>query len=392
MTWNPSRQSPLSLLLWALLVLGLFFVVVRFVYGLGAIANINDAYPWGWWIGFGVMGFISLGGCGFTIALLADIFGIHRFHPLVRPALVCGLLLYLSYSVILFIEIGRPWKAWILFFSWAPTSALYEIAWCATLYTTCLIIEFGKVVTEKLEWVATYKLLALVYMPVVVVGVTLSHFHQSSLGTMMTIVPLKVDDRWWSELLPITFLLTAYMAGLSLVTVEHVLATRWLRLKPRVDVLSSLAGIQVGLIGAFLLIRVGDLIFLGAVESMLTLEWLSLAIWLELVLGFIVPLALFAIPAIRHSLWGPFVGSCFLIFGNAAMRLNIAVFGMEVKSWQSYFPAVGEVMTTLGILAGAVLLYGFLLRHLPIHDEPPLGEADDRETTAEFARPAEAAL
>jgi Ni/Fe-hydrogenase subunit HybB-like protein len=373
---------------WTVLALGLFGVAVvligvRFVYGLGAIANINDAYPWGWWIGFGVMAFISLGACGFTMALLVDVFGLHRFHGFVRPGMVLGLLFYLSYMVILGVEVGRPWKAWIVFLSWGHTSALWEIAWCATIYTTCLILEFGGVATERFEAPRLRRILTVIYLPVVIVGVTFSHFHQSSLGTMMTIVPLKVDDRWWSEMLPLTFLLTAYSTGVAVAMVEHVLATRYLRLKPRVDLLAGLGKVQLIVVGLFLLIRFGDLIYMGTVESMLTLEWLSLAIWIELLIGFVLPFALLAVPQVRNTLQGAFASACLLIFGNLVMRNNIAVLGMKVESWHSYVPAAGEVLTTVGVLAGAIVLYGFLLRHLPIHEEEPL---DEDEHSAAGAR------
>ena len=363
--------------IWTALALGLFgvalvLIAVRFSFGLGAIANINDAYPWGWWIGFGVMSFISLGACGFTMALLADVIGIRKFEPFVRPGMVLGLLFYLSYIVILGVEVGRPWKAWIVFLSWGHTSALFEIAWCATIYTTCLILEFGKLAIDRYDWRRIGRILTTIYLPVVVLGVTFSHFHQSSLGTMMTIVPLKVDGRWWSEMLPLTFLLTAYSTGISVAMVEHVLATRYLRLRPRVDLLASLAGVQLLVVGTFLLLRFGDLIYLGAIESMLTLDWLSLAIWVEILVGFVLPFALLAVPAIRNTIWGAFTGAALLIFGNFMMRNNITVVGMEVESWHSYVPALGEVLTTAGVLAGAIVLYGFLLRKLPIHEEEPL--------------------
>ena len=111
-----------SLLRWrtalALVALtGAIFIVVRFVFGIGAIANINNAYPWGWWVGFGVLSFIAFGGCGFTLALLVDIVGLHRYAPLVRPAITMGLLLYLGYVVILMVELGRPWMGWLIFLS-----------------------------------------------------------------------------------------------------------------------------------------------------------------------------------------------------------------------------------------------------------------------------------
>lgn len=357
--------------------LGLFAVAlvligIRFTYGLQSIANINDAYPWGWWIGMGVMSFISFGGAGFTMALLADVLGLHRFEPFVKPGMVVGLLFYLSYVLILGMEVGRPWKAWIVFFSWAHTSAMFEVAWCATIYTTCLLLEFGKLATERFAFPAIRRVLVWIYLPVVVFGVSISHFHQSSLGTMMTIVPLKVDDLWWSELLPLLFLLAAYSAGIAIVTIEHVLATRHLRLKPRPDLLAGLGVIQLGVIGTYLTLRLADFVYRGAVESMLGFGTMSVALWAELVIGSIVPFALLAVPGVRNALWGSFTAACFVVMGNLMMKYNITVTGMKVDSWHRYTPAAGEVLTTVGVLAGAIVLYGWLIRNLPIHDEEPL--------------------
>ena len=57
---------------------------VRFATGIGTVANINNAYPWGWWVGYGIMTMIAIGGVGFTITALAEIFGVHRYHSFVR--------------------------------------------------------------------------------------------------------------------------------------------------------------------------------------------------------------------------------------------------------------------------------------------------------------------
>ena len=172
--------SGLRPVLVAVVIIGALFALTRFAFGIGSIANINNAYPWGWWVGFGVLGFISFGRCGFTLALMVDILGMHRLAPLLRPAITMGLLLYLGYVVILMIELGRPWMGWLIFFSWQPTSALFEVAWCATLYTTVLFIEFGKVAAGHYNWSRASRLLAMIYLPAVVIGVSLSHLHQAS--------------------------------------------------------------------------------------------------------------------------------------------------------------------------------------------------------------------
>src|SRR4029453_8307860 len=73
-----------DLTLLAVMAIGVILAVVRYAGGIATVANINNAYPWGWWVGYGIMTMIAVGGVGFTITLLVEIFGVHRFHPLLR--------------------------------------------------------------------------------------------------------------------------------------------------------------------------------------------------------------------------------------------------------------------------------------------------------------------
>ena len=360
----------------AIALVGLGYTLVRFAFGIGAIANINQAYPWGWWVGFGVLSMIAFGATGFTMALIVDVFGAQRYAPLLKPAILIGLLFYTGYAIILIIELGRPWMGWLVFLSWAPTSALFEVAWCATLYTTCLVVEFGRVATKHYGWMTIWKMLGWIYMPVVILGVSLSHIHQMSLGTLLTIVPLKVDPRWWSELLPPLFLVSAYSAGLALVTIEHVLATHLLRRKPRLELLAGLARGQVVLLSIYLVLRVADVAYRGVADAAFQLDWLSFSLWVEIVAGFLVPLVLFSLPEVRESRWGLLAAASLVAGGVLLNRLNVAVVSMDVKHWQTYFPSLGEVMTTLGVVAAGILVFAWAVRNLPIHSEPPLDDAE----------------
>jgi Ni/Fe-hydrogenase subunit HybB-like protein len=49
----------------------------------------------------------------------------------------------------------------------------------------------------------------------------------------------------------------------------------------------------------------------------------------------------------------------------------VAVFGLRVRHWETYVPSLGEIGITLGITAGAVFVFGALVRILPIHEEAP---------------------
>ena len=147
MNWR-IRLTWWDALLLALMACGAVLALVRYAGGIGSIANINNADPWGWCVGYGIMTMVAMGGGGFTITALVEILGAHRYHPFLRPAVLMGLLCYTSAIVMLMVELGRPWMIWMILISWAPTSALYEVGWCAFLYLNVLVLEFAQVPLE----------------------------------------------------------------------------------------------------------------------------------------------------------------------------------------------------------------------------------------------------
>jgi Ni/Fe-hydrogenase subunit HybB-like protein len=358
-------------LLLALMALGAAITLVRYVGGIGSIANINDAYPWGWWVGYGIMTMIALGGVGFTITAIVEILGVHRYHPFLRPAVLMGMLCYISAIVMLMVELGRPWKVWMILVSWAPTSALFEVGWCAFLYLNVLILEFAQVPFAQLGWARALSILRTVYIPIMLLGVTLSHLHQSSLGTLLTLIPHKINDLWWSDNLPLLFLVSAMMAGPAVAILEHLAAARWLGVTLRMDLLAGLARIEAWLVGFYLAFKMGDLFYRGAADAMLSATWLALSFWVEVGFGLLLPLALLMMPEMRESRRGLATACGLVVAGVLLHRLNVAVIGLRVRHWETYTPSFGEIGVTLGITAGALFVFGWLARILPIHEEPP---------------------
>ena len=66
-------------------------LAVRFVFGLGAVTNLNDGYPWGIWVVVDVVIGSAFACGGFSVAMLVYIFNKGQYHPLVRPALLASL-------------------------------------------------------------------------------------------------------------------------------------------------------------------------------------------------------------------------------------------------------------------------------------------------------------
>jgi Ni/Fe-hydrogenase subunit HybB-like protein len=370
MNWR-IRLTWWDMALLAVMMMAIVIAVVRYAHGIGSIANINNAYPWGWWVGYGIMTMIAMGGVGFTITGLVEVLGVHRYHPFLRPAVLMALLCYTSAIVTLMVELGRPWKVWMILISWAPTSALYEVGWCAFLYLSVLAFEFAQVPVEELGWGRLLRILRAIYIPLMLLGVTLSHLHQSSLGTLMTLIPHKIDVLWWSDLLPVFFLMSAMMAGPAVAILEHLAAARWLGFTPRMDLLVGLARIEAWLVALCLLVQMGDLFYRGVAAAMLSGTWLALSFWVEIGFGLLLPLVLLLLPEVRESRGGLVTACSLVVAGVLLHRLNVAVIGLRVRHWETYIPSFGEIGISLGITAGAVFVFGVLVRILPIHEEMP---------------------
>jgi len=368
MNW-PIRLTWWDKALLAIMAVAVVITAVRFAAGIGSVANINNAYPWGWWVGYGIMTMIAIGGVGFTITGLVEVLGGHRYHSLLRPAVLMAFLCYVSAITMLMVELGRPWKVWLVLVSWAPTSALYEVGWCAFLYLSVLAIEFAQVPLEQLGWGRALSILRVIYAPIMLLGVTLSHLHQSSLGTLLTLIPHKINTLWWSEQLPLLFLFSAMMAGPAMAILEHLAAARWLGFEPRMEMLASLARIEAWLVALFLAFQMGDLVSRGAVGGMLNGTWFALFFWIEIGLGLLLPLALLMMPEVRQTPRALATACGLVVAGVLLHRLNVAVIGLRVRHWETYVPSLGEVGITLGITAGAVFVFGVLVRLLPIHEE-----------------------
>ena len=140
-------------LFYLLLGTGLVMTVVRFSQGLGPSRTSRTATPGASGSGFDVLCGVGLAAGGFVITAAVYIFNIKRLQPIVRPAVLTAFLGYCSWSsAACFFDLGRPWNIWHPIIMWNPHSVMFEVAWCVTLYTTVLALEFSGMVFEKLRW------------------------------------------------------------------------------------------------------------------------------------------------------------------------------------------------------------------------------------------------
>src|SRR5271157_4140190 len=188
-----------------ILLLGAYATVLRFARGLGATTNLSDAFPWGLWVGFDVMCGVMLAAGGFTLTAAVYILNLREFKPIVRPTVLTAFLGYLLVVVALLFDLGRGYRIWHPLVMWNPRSVMFEVAWCVTLYTTVLSLEFAAVIFERFRLQKLLRIQHAITIPLVITGVMLSTLHQSSLGSLYLIVPNKLHALWYTPLLPVLF-------------------------------------------------------------------------------------------------------------------------------------------------------------------------------------------
>src|SRR6516165_9609416 len=243
----------------AILLSGLYATYLRIFYGLGGSTNLSDQFPWGIWIAFDVMCGVGLAAGGFTLVAITHIFNIEKYKPVLRPAILTAFLGYLLVVVGLLFDLGRPDRLWHPLVMWNPHSVMFEVAWCVTLYSTVLFLEFLPIVLEKF---GLHKPLAWIHrisVPLMILGVLLSTLHQSSLGTLFLIVPQKLYPLWYTPILPLLFYVSAIAVGLAMTIFESWHSSRAFGRALELPLLASMARVLAVLLAAYLWLRFLDL-------------------------------------------------------------------------------------------------------------------------------------
>ncbi len=164
--------------------LGLYSTFIRFFYGLGAVSNMSDQFPWGLWIGFDLLCGVMLAAGGFCIVGAVYLFNVERLHSVVRPAVLTAFLGYVLFIVGLLFDLGRPWYIWHQLIYMNPHSVMFEVGICVMSYTTVLFFEFLPNVFERFHLHTPIRWIKKIYPVLIILGILLSTLHQSSLGSL----------------------------------------------------------------------------------------------------------------------------------------------------------------------------------------------------------------
>jgi Ni/Fe-hydrogenase subunit HybB-like protein len=349
-------------------LIGMFFLGQRFVLGLGAVTNLNGGYGWGLWVVYDIVVGTALACGGYALALTVYVLNRGEYHPLVRPAVTASLLGYALGAFSAFFDMGRYWKAYNVFWppQWNRNSVMLEVALCVTSYVVVLAIEFAPALFERLGWQGLRRTLEKWLFVIIAVGILLPTMHQSSLGSLLIAMGHKVHPLWQSlQLQPLLALLSALVMGFSVVIFESSLSASGLNRPSEASLLARLGRFALGLLAAFLLVRVAELLARNKLGYVVAGDLEAAMFLLETAL-FAGPLVVLALPGLRQNGRLLLFAALSMLLAGALYRFNAFLIAFNPGPGFSYFPSVPELMVTLGIIAIEVMAYLAFVKLLPI--------------------------
>jgi Ni/Fe-hydrogenase subunit HybB-like protein len=263
--------------------------------------------------------------------------------------------------------LGRPDRLWHPLVMWNPHSVMFEVAWCVTLYTTVLFLEFVPVVFEKfglhkpLEWIHR------ISVPLMILGVLLSTLHQSSLGSLFLIVPEKLYPLWYSPILPLLFYISSIAVGLAMTIFESWHSSRAFGRALELPLLMSMGRVLAVVLSVYLWIRFLDLSHRHAFALLAQNRIETWLFALEIAL-MAVPMVLLYQARIRRRPGALYACAVMVVFGFIANRLNVGTTGLEAGSGTHYIPKWSEIAVTLSIVAVGFATFRMIAQYFPIFE------------------------
>jgi Ni/Fe-hydrogenase subunit HybB-like protein len=369
--------TPLSKALLGLAGLGLVIIGWRLYAGLGAVAAMNDGYPWGIWIAYDVVSGTALACGGYAIALICYVLNKGQYHSLVRPAILTSALGYSLAGLAVLLDLGRYWNIWKAPFllNWNRNSILLEVALCISAYTIVLWIELSPVFIEAWRESGSTRLhrianrvapfLDRTLLWFMALGILLPTMHHSSLGALMLIGVTKLHQLWFTPLLPLLFVVSSVAMGYSVVVFEATVSSRVFGRPHEHGMLTSLSGVIAGMLAAWVGMRFVDLISRERMGLAFAADRYALFFWLETA-AFVAPAILLTPKTWRRDPGIQFASALLMMVAGTLYRFDVFLIAFDPGPQFAYFPAVPELIVTAALIAMEIVAYLAIVKRFPI--------------------------
>ncbi len=348
----------------------------------------------------------------FTVSSLYQVFGFERLRPVAHLALLTSLCCMLFVPLPLLLHLGHPERAFNAMITPHLTSAMAMFGFFATFYVVLLMLEiwftYRPYIVEQAQKRAdllgkVYRLLTLGSHDVsesalrvdrkwifwlAVIGIPGAHGLHGYVGFLFG--SLKSREWWSSDLMPVIFLFSAIISGVSLLIVLYVVSCKVRKVPIEVDCVKGLAYTVWAFIMVALLLEAlefANIVYKGREGVDMIMEFVKGPLLvpyfvLQFGVGAVSPFLILSYMIWRGTtgralVFGVTLSACLVLMSVFMMRWNVVIGGQEIsktgKGLLSYhlpfFGQEGALMALVLTLAPIAVLLGMIRLFPPWHDK-----------------------
>jgi Ni/Fe-hydrogenase subunit HybB-like protein len=272
-----------------------------------------------------------------------------------------------------------------MFVSYGTTSVMFLVGWHVATYLSCQFVEFSPALCEWIGLKRLRKFAVGLTIGATIFGVILSTLHQSALGALFLLTPSKLHPLWYTPYLPVFFLYSAIIGGMSMVIFESMLSHRFFSKQishhehQNFDKLTLGLGkaAAVALFGYFALKIIGL-----AYSRNYGLLFTPMGYWwLVEIFGFILgPSLLFVWAYRRRNAFVTRVAAIWTVLGIILNRVNVSMIAFNWTEPMRYVPKWMEFAVTITIITVGVITFRWIVNRMPILWEHPEYESELERT------------
>ncbi|NJD75707.1 MAG: oxidoreductase [Candidatus Methanoperedens sp.] len=366
--------------------------------------NVNWKVAWGMLIAnyFFLTG-LSAG--SFLLGALSEVFGQEKYRSVSKMAIILATILLIIAPLNLIAELGQTGRFWTLLTGFHPTSPMAWGSFLLIAYPLLCVAEGYFLFRRDNAKRAVSGSMAFLYRALVlwrtdlteatiafdkkmvktlaIIGIPLAFAVHGYTGYILGVVVAR--NLWSTPQMPVLFLLSAMVSGTALMILIVYIMQKFFSSKKYAD---STLIVNLGtLLMVFLLV---DMLY---IFFELTMRWYSYElskdsvrellfgkvsfyfVWIEMILGAIIPFLLVTIPKIRKNVGAVLLASALSLMGVFAMRMDFVVGGQFYSrngvidnlytSFPLYLPPLTEVMPFAAIWALGFFMFALAVWTLP---------------------------
>jgi dimethyl sulfoxide reductase membrane subunit len=319
------------------LVIGLLSFGYQWVNGL-QVTGLTNAVSWGLYI-IAFMFLVGISAGGLIVVAGSELIGSTRLESLNRLAVIVSGTAILCAGISIFPDLGRPEMFWKMITSPHWTSPLMWDMVVISLYLAIAAIDLW-ILTRPKPMHRALRIMAMVTLPVAI----LVHSVTAWIFGLLVARPF-----WNTALMAPLFISSALVSGTALILLVAWITMKTTRFSPPAHVFGDLGKLLAWFVAvdAFLLAVEVLTVYTSKVKyhtaplDVLLTGQLAPLFWAEVLLGLVVPFAIFATPALRARRPLLLLGAGLAVLGVFAKRVNILIPGM-------FEPLVGMAPGTPG--------------------------------------------